>query len=323
METWIGIDVGKHTLSCAESTHQTAWTVANTPAGWDDLTVRLATLEPVGVVMEATGSVYVGVYVHLMAAGIACTVLNPAWSHAFARSTGRFKKTDHADAQMLARYGVEKRPAPTPVKSTQQQRLTALIRRRGQLVKLAVMEQNRRSSALPDDPVASIEAVLACVQDQITQLETEMATLIASDAHLQARAHQLQSMPGIGPVVSTWLLGCLPELGTLDRRAIAALAGVAPHPRESGRRTGYRAIQGGRPEIRRMLYMAAQTAVHHAPYFHAYFAAYMRRPGKEYKMGIIATANKMLTILTAMVRDGLLWEDTRAAKSVPSTPAPC
>lgn len=313
MATWIGIDVGKHELVCAESAHLTAWTVANTPAGWDELTTRLTTLEPAGVVLEATGTVYVGIYVHLTAAGIACTVLNPAWSHAFAGSTGRLKKTDRTDAHMLARYGVEKHPAPTPLKSAQQQRLTALIRRRGQLVKLAVMEQNRRSSALPDDPVASIDAVLACVQDQITQLEAEMAALIASDACLQARAQQLRSMPGIGPVVSTWLLGCLPELGTLDRRAIAALAGVAPHPRESGRRTGYRAIQGGRPEIRRMLYMAAQTAVHHAPYFQAYFAAYMRRPGKEYKMGIIATAHKMLTILSAMVRDGLLWEDTRAA----------
>lgn len=315
MSVWIGIDITKHTLECAESGRTTTWQVPNTAAGWAALRSRYATCPPDEFVMEATGSLSVGVHLHLTASGFASTVLTPAWSHHFAGSEGCSKKTDRTDAQLLARYGAEKQPIPTPVKSPHQRRLTALIQRRAQRVTLQVMEQNRRTGALPDDPVDSIDAVLAVVQEQIAALNAQIEEVVAADVAMQTRAHQMRSMPGIGPVVRTWLPSCLPELGDLDRRAIAALAGVAPHPRERGGGKTRRAIRGGRPEIRRALSMAAQTAAHHGPYFKEYFFRDMGRPGKEYTMGAIAVANKMLTIRSAMVRDGLMWEDTRAYQS--------
>jgi transposase len=196
----------------------------------------------------------------------------------------------------------------------------ALIRRRAQVAKLRVMNLNQASSTREAEILASCELLTAAFDAEIARLEATIAAVLASDPGLHARAVQLQSMPGIGPVTATWLIGALPELGELDRRKLAALAGVAPHPRHSGTRQRAGRIRGGRRDITKALFLAARVAVRHDAYFRAYFQRYMRRPGKEYKMGVIATANRMLTLLSVMVRDGLLWTETHAAQSTSTVP---
>lgn len=320
MVLWLGIDVSKATLDIAASDGGEGLQVPNTPEGWETLSARYADAPPTGVVMEATGSLHVGLHLHLCAAGWHSSVVNPSWTADYAGSRGRLGKTDRVDARLLARYGLKEEPAATPVTSPAQRRVVALIRRREQIVKMRVMNRNQASSALDAEVQRSCEAMIACCESQIAALETAIAEAVATDPGLQARAVQLQSMPGVGPVTSTWLLGLLPELGDLDRRKLAALAGVAPHPHHSGARRPEGFIRGGRRQLTRTLYLSARVAAQHDPYFHRYFSDYMRRPGKEYKMGIIAVANKMLTLLSVMVRDGLLWTETIAYKSTQRTP---
>lgn len=310
MTVWLGIDVAKATLEIAASDGGPTWQVPNTPAGWETLVGRYADEPPTGVVMEATGALHVGVHLHLCAAGWHSSVMNPKWIADDAGSRGRLGKTDPVDARLLARYGVKETPAATPVRSPAQRRVMALIRRRAQVAKLRVMNLNQASSTSETEIVTSCDLLTAAFAAEIDRLDATIAEVLAADPGLQARAVQLQSMPGIGPVTATWLIGALPELGEVDRRKIAALAGVAPHPTQSGTQKRDGRIRGGRRDITKALFLAARVAVRHDPYFRAYFQASMARPGKEYKMGVIATANRMLTLLSVMVRDGLLWTQT-------------
>ena len=311
MTVWLGIDVSKATLECAASDREGTWQVPNTAAGWQTLTTHYADA-PTGVVMEATGALHVGLHLHLSAAGWASSVVNPSWTAAYARSQGRLGKTDRVDARLLARYGAKETPAATPVRSPVQRRVMALMRRRSQVAKLRVMTLNQRGSAPNAEIVGYCDALTATLDAQIAALEATIAGILATDPSLQATATQLQSMPGIGPVTSTWLLCALPELGALDRRKLASLAGVAPHPHQSGTRHGPDRIRGGRAPVTKALFLAARVAIRHDPYFQTYFTRSMHRPGKEYNMGVIAVANKMLTLLSMMVREGLLWTDTDA-----------
>lgn len=254
------------------------------------------------------------------AAGWHSSVVNPGWTADYAGSQGRLAKTDRVDARLLARYGIKEEPTATPVQSPVQQRVIALMRRRALVAKMRVRNLNHTTSA-PNDEIAGFgETLTAMLDEQLAELDATIADILATDPGLQARAVQLQSMPGIGPVTSTWLIGALPELGELDRRKIAALAGVAPHPKQSGKKKAKGHIRGGRADVRKALFLSARVAARHDPYFRAYFTAYMARPGKEYKMGIIAVANKMLTLLSVMVRDGILWTGTHAYKRM--RPAP-
>lgn len=226
MAGWIGIDVSKATLDCAGATEEPTWQVPNTPEGWQTLIARYAGDPPTGVVMEATGALHVGLHLHLTAAGWHSSVVNPSWTAHYAGSRGTYGKTDRGDARMLARYGAREQPEATPVRSPAQRRVVALMRRREQVVKMRVMNQNQASSASTAEIVGFCDAMIICCEAQIVALDTRIAELLATDPALQARAAHLQSMPGIGPVGSTWLIGMLPELGELDRRQIASLAGV-------------------------------------------------------------------------------------------------
>lgn len=322
MATWLGVDVSKATLDLADARSGEVWRVANSPDGWQALTERYAETPPAGVVMEATGSLHVGVHLYLVAHGWHSSVMNPSWTQSYARSQGRLGKTNRVDAALLARYGCKAQPPATPVKPEAQRQMMALIRRRAQVVKLRVMNLNQGSTSLNTDSGASCARMTAAFETEIASLNAEIEALLATDVSLQALSAQLQSMPGIGPVTSSWLLGALPELGALARRKIAALAGVAPHPRQSGTRQARGRIRGGRAPVTKALFQSSRVAVRHDPYFRTYFTAYMSRPGKEYKLGIIAVANKMLTLLSVMVRDGLMWPETNAARSVqPAPPA--
>lgn len=319
MTTWLGIDVSKATLDIADSDGGACWQLPNTSDGWQALTTRYADTPPTGVVMEATGALHVGLHLHLSTAGWHSSVINPSWTASYARSQGRLGKTDRADARLLARYGHKEEPAATPVASPVQRRVMALMRRRSQVAKLRVMNLNQAGSAPNDEIMGFCDELTTALDDQIGALDAVIAEILRTDPSLHATATQLQSMPGIGPVTSTWLICALPELGELDRRKIAALAGVAPHPKQSGTRKGTGRTRGGRAAVTKALFLSARVAVRHDPYFCRYFTEYMKRPGKAYKMGIIAVANKMLTLLSIMVRDGLLWTDTHAYQSTQPT----
>lgn len=316
MAGWLGIDVAKAILECADATQEPTWQVPNTPDGWQTLIARDAGDPPTGVVMEATGALHVGLHLHLTAAGWHSRVINPSWTAAYAGSRGTRATTDRVDARMLARDGAKEEPTATPVKSPVQRRVVALMHRREQVVKMRVMNQHQASSA-PDAEIRGYcDAMMAACATRIAELDAQMAAILDADPVVQTRAAQLQSMPGIGPVASTWLIGMLPELGELDRRKIASLAGVAPHPHQGGTSRARGHIRGGRRQLTKILYRCARVAAQHDPYFHRSFTDYMARPGKEDKMGIIAVANKMLTLLSVMVRDGLMWSETNAATSI-------
>lgn len=240
-EHWAGIDVSKAHLDVVVLLEAVAWRVANDAAGWAMLAERLATAAVAGIVLEATGSYHVGVVLAL-AAGRPPSVVNPAWIHAFRHSEGRRAKTDRADAHLLARYGQQKQPAPPAVLTAPHRALRALVGRREDLTKMLVMEKNRLAVA-PPVIRASIEALITVLVAQQQRLDAEIVTVIAADVELARRDALVQSVPGIGPVLSAVLLAGLPELGVLGTKPIAALAGVGPHPQDSGPRSPRRSTR--------------------------------------------------------------------------------
>lgn len=318
---WIGIDVSRATLDVALLPEAMDWQVGNDPAGWAQLAAILLPLAPAGIVLEATGSDHVGVLVALHQAGLAVTVLNPMWAKAFRHSEGAYAKTDRADARLLARYGQQKQPAPTALPSEAQARVRTLTRRREQLVKMRVMEKNRQQTAT--DPLinASIAAMIAALTEQIREMTAAMEAAVAADPQLAHRSALLQSMPGIGAILSTWLVCALPELGGLEPKALASLAGVAPHPQESGRRHGQRQIRGGRPEVRKALYQAANSARLWNPLIQVWYRHLTTINGLAHHEALIACGHKILRILSAMVRDNLTWTQTKAYQSIAETTA--
>ncbi len=305
---WIGIDVSKATLDVALLPETSTFQVANNATGWRQLVDRLDLPTVAGIVLEATGSYHRGVTGALAAAGLAPAVINPQRTHAFIVSAGKRGKTDRGDALLLARFGQQKQPTPTPVETETARQLTDLVACRDDLVTTLVREKNRLTVA--GDGVRDIhQTTIAFLTTQIAAVEDRIATLIAADAELRERDRQLQSVPGLGPVLSPVLLARLAQLGTTDAKSLAALAGVAPHPQDSGTKHGYRAIGGGRPAVCKALFQMARTAVRGNPVMKAHYRQLVAR-GKPDRVAVIACARRMLGILNAMLRDGLTWQQT-------------
>lgn len=237
--------------------------------------------------------------------GLTVSVINPRQGRDFAKATGRLAKTDAIDAQMLAHFGEALKPGATAFASQTEQELQALISRRRQLVEMLSAEKNRVSIAkrrvLPD-----VEAHIDWLQDRIKQLDREIQTLSQSDVQWRSRLALLQSVPGIGPVISTTLLAALPELGTVSDKRISALVGVAPLNRDSGNARGKRWIWGGRASVRAVLYMGALVAVRHNPILKAFYDRLLAQ-GKAKKVALTACMHKLLRILNAIVRDQKPW----------------
>lgn len=307
----VGIDVAAGELVVA--VHQTGetWAVANDAAGHAALVQRLRVLGPTRGVVEATGGLERPPVLALAEAGLPVRVLNPRQGRDFAKATGRLAKTDRLDAVALAHFAAAIGPDSRPVPDAAAHALRALFARRAQLLGMLVAERNRRRTA---DPAVrpSIAAVVAVLSAQVAQLETEVARRIAADPAWRATAALLRSVPGVGPVAALALLAALPELGTLGRQQIAALVGVAPIDHASGTGVGRAAITGGRAGVRTTLYMAALTAARCNPvvraFYHPLLAAH-----KPPKLALIACVRKLLTLLTAMVRDGTPWNPARSA----------
>lgn len=305
-ERFIGIDVAKAMLDVGVLPDGAAWRVANDPDGLADLVARLAALAPVLIVLEATAGFEVAVVGALAAAGLPVVVVNPRAARDFARSTGHLAKTDRLDALMLARYAAVMRPEVQPLKNEETRALEAWLTRRRQLVEILAAEKTRRATAPVavqsdiDDHIAWLKARLAAMEDELRVAVRRTPIWRETDA-------LLQSVPGVGPVLSLTLLAELPELGTLDRHRIAALVGVAPLNRDSGRFRGQRRVHGGRSSVRKVLYMAALTAAQKNPALRAFYQRLIGL-GKKPKVALTAVARKLLTILNAMVRDHHYWK---------------
>lgn len=301
---WIGIDVAKTWLDVARSDTEAVERYANTAAGITQVLALLADDGPAGIVLEASGGYEQAAVTHLGAAGLPVAVINPERARSFARALGTRAKTDALDARMLAHFGARMQPEPRPQPEETSTALGDLVTRRRQLQEMLVAEQNRheRASARLRP---GIEAHLDWLRQQLAELEQEIAQVIAADAVLAAKATALRSIPGIGPVVAATLLGALPELGTLTRQEVAALVGVAPINRDSGGRTGVRAIAGGRVAVRCPLYMAALTASRCGTFKPFYDR--LRAAGKPPKVALVALMRKLVVVANALLRDGTTW----------------
>src|SRR5262245_8182356 len=309
----IGIDVAKDWLDVAWAGQRTVERFANDAAGVAALVLTLHDQAPQLVVLEATGGYALAAVTALQAAGLAVAVVNPLQVRHFARSTGKLAKTDALDAHMLALLGERMQPEPRPQPDATSQEVAALLARRRQLVEIQTAERNRRAT-MPSRLLPGLKAHLELLAEQIAELDREVQETIADDPATQAKATLLRTIPSIGPVVAATLVGLLPELGTLDRRQIAALVGVAPLNRDSGHRQGGRQIWGGRGTVRAMLYMATVTGIVHNPLLTPLYDRLCAR-GKPSKVAMVACMRKLLTIANAMLRDGTVWTPSLVASA--------
>jgi transposase len=301
----VGIDVSAAFLDTAVRPLNTSWHDPNTPAGIPALVARLQGVQPRLVVLEATGGRERALTAVLEAAHIPVAVVNPRRVREFARAAGVLAKTDTLDASILARYAEAMQPPARPLPDAATQELQALVARHRQLREMEVAERNRRHTA-PPAIAAQIDVHIRWLREQRAVVDREVAQRVRTTPAWAARAALLRSVPGVGPVLTATLLAALPELGQLDRKQIAALVGVAPMARDSGRWHGTRHVAGGRATVRATLYMAALVASRHNPVIHAFYARLVGG-GKPKKVALTACMHKLLVILNAMVRDGAPW----------------
>lgn len=309
----VGIDVAKAHVDVGVrgGSSLEAARFANDAEGHTALIAQMGALKPGLVVLEATGGYEAALACALQAAGLPVAVVNPKQARDFAKSMGRLAKTDRIDAAMLAEYAAtllrreDLARFLLPLTEARQKDLAALVTRRRQLVTMLVSERQRLQMATAMVR-PGIEAVIKFLRSQIDDVEGQMREHVHK--HFADLDALLRSAKGIGPVASAMLIADLPELGRLDRRAIAALVGVAPMASDSGRSRGHRFIKGGRFELRRILYMAAFVAARHNPVIKAFYARLIAA-GKPPKVALVACMRKLLTILNAMVRTSSPWCD--------------
>jgi transposase len=311
----VGIDVSKTTLVVAAHPTGERWISETTPAALDALVARLQALQPTVIVLEATGGYERPLVAACAAVRLPVAVVNPRQVRAFAQALGRTAKTDAVDADVLADFGARVQPAPRPMADGATQALAALVLRRRQLVEMIGMERQRLEQAPPTGRITrDLRNHIRWLERRVTDVDDEIGTAIQTSPVWRVHDDLLRSVPGIGPITARTLLAELPELGTLDRRAIAALVGVAPFNCDSGQYRGQRHIWGGRASVRATLYMAALSATRHNATLAAFYRR-LRSAGKPAKVALVATMRKLITILNAMLKHQSHWNE------VASTPA--
>jgi len=304
--TCVGIDVAKDHLDVHIRPTDEAFRVPYDDAGLATLLARLRTLPAPIIVFEASGGYEVALAVALAAAALPVAIVNPRQIRAYGRAIGQLAKTDRLDARLIAAFAEAVRPLARAVPDEQARALGELMARRRQLVDMLAAEQNRRRLLQDRRLQRHLAAHIAWLEEALRRLDHDLTTQVRATPAWREAEDLLRSVPGIGPVTACTLIADLPELGHLDRRRIAALAGLAPFARESGGWRGHRMITGGRPHIRQVLYMATLSAIKCNPViraFHQRLAA--GRPGK---VAVIAAMRNLLTILNAMLRDRRPWQ---------------
>ena len=303
--TYVGIDVAKARVDVAVRPTEHRWTITYDEAGVQELVSHLKTLEPALVLLEATGGLELPIVVALATAALPVVVVNPRQVRDFAKATGTLAKTDALDAAVLAHFADAVRPDVRPLKDAETQVLASLVARRHQVVAMLVSEKNRLRRA--------VSAVRPCVEAHIAWLEQELEDL---DEGLRQTLRQsplwrekddlLRTVPGVGEQLSPTLLAYLPELGTLDRRQVAALVGVAPFNRDSGTLRGKRTVWGGRARIRAALYMGALVASQYNPVIRDFYRRLLAA-GKPKKLALTACMRKLLVTLNSMLKHRSTW----------------
>ncbi len=302
----VGIDVSTAQLDVASSASPQPERFAHTAEGIQQLLHYVTTLAPALIVLEATGGLEISVMAELQAAHWPVARVQPARVRQFARAAGVLAKTDVLDAALLVHYGQALQPPVTPLPSAEEQALAATVTRRRQLIEMRIAEHNRLATA-PASVRPLIHEHLEWLEAHIHQLDDQIRDFIDHTPPWTEKDQLLQSVPGVGPGLSAAVLTDLPELGTLNRKQIAALVGVAPYNRDSGRQRGKRRIRGGRAVLRSVLYMATIAATR----FNAAIRTFYQRlvkAGKEKKVAIVACMRKLLAILNAILRTKQPWK---------------
>lgn len=302
---FVGIDVAKDTLEVAIRPSGEGETFANNDQGIALMRAFIKQFTPVLIVCEATGGFEMRLATDLAASGLPVVVVNARQVRDFARATGTLAKTDTIDARVIAHFADAIRPDVRPLKDRDAQRLDALITRRRQLVDMLTAEKNRLLTA-PEWTRDDIEAHIAWLKQCLKKVDKDLANLVKQSPLWREKERILRSTPSVGSIMTYTLVSELPELGTLNRKQIAALVGVAPMNRDSGTFRGKRCIWGGRSAIRSVLYMSTLNAIHFNPLIKPFYER-LRAAGKLPKVAITACMRKLLTILNTMVKNRTCW----------------
>ena len=303
---FVGIDVAKDQLDVHAHPSGEAFATARNGAGLGELVERLRTLAPELIAVEATGGFETVVVAALAGAGLPVVVVNPAQVRHYAQALGKRAKTDPIDAAVIARFAQATKPAVRALPDEQTRQLADLVARRRQIVEMMGAEGQRERRASDKRVQKSIARLRTALEKALAEIDAEIDDNVRGSPIWAQKEELLSSVPGVGPVVARTLIAEMPELGTLDRRQIAALAGLAPFTRQSGQWRGKSFIGGGRKSLRSVLFMAALVAARHNPTLKA-FRDKLVAAGKPKLVAIVATARKLLTMLNAMVRDGKPW----------------
>lgn len=310
-DRFIGIDVSKDHLDLADDTSATVTRFANTPDGHRAIVQRLRTQGVQRVVLEATGGYERAAVATLVAAALPVVVVNPRQARDFARATGQLAKTDAIDARILARFARVMRPDLRKLPDAKTLELQDKIARRNQLVQMRTAELCRQKQTATPAVATSIRAMIEAIDKQLEQIDDDLDTMIRATPAWQHKADLLTGVPGIGDQTARKIVAHLPELGTCSRQQIAALVGVAPVNRDSGTMRGKRTTFGGRPAVRKALYMPTLVATKHNPIIRAYYQRLVAA-GKPKMVALVAAMRKLLTILNAMIRDQKKWGEKHA-----------
>jgi len=308
---FVGVDVSKNRLDVHVRPTGEVFNVARNGAGVDELIARLKALAPALIVLEATGGFETVVAAGLAGASLPVAVVNPAQVRHFANALGKRAKTDPIDAAVIARFAEATRPTPRPLADEMTQTFADLVARRRQIVDMIAAESQRERTTTNKRMLKSIARVKKALAKELEDINAQLDEHVRSSPAWVEKEDLLKGVPGVGDITARTLLAEMPELGTLDRRAIAALAGLAPWTRQSGQWRGKSMIGGGRASVRMALYMAALSASRHNPPLAA-FHAKLRAAGKTRKVAIVAVARKLLTTLNAMIRDKAKWQPKNA-----------
>jgi transposase len=318
MLCFCGIDVSMDRLDVAVLPQQQCWSVGNDPTNWRELIEQLRGFSIAAIGLEASGGYERGVMRALLAAGMPVRQINPFRLRQFANASGVLAKNDRLDARMIASFIAIMPARPAQRQAPAVERVAEMLKVRRQLSTEKVAAEN--AAGMLENPMLQrlSRRRIARLAADIDMLDAHLVEIVARDPALAHRYRLLTSMPGVGPVLACTLIALLPELGSLSRKQIAALVGVAPYAFESGKLKGKRCIWGGRAPVRNVLYMAAMSACNYNPILKA-FHHRLAATGKLPKVVIVAVMRKMITMLNAMVRDDVVWADRLAGRHIVPT----
>lgn len=307
MGTYVGIDVSKDRLDVHVLPQDEAFSVERNGKGLAALVERLKSFAPSLVAVEATGGFESTTAAAVAGAGLPLAVINPAQVRHYAQALGKRAKTDPIDALVIARFAADVRPEPRVLPDEMTQFLADLVARRRQIVEMLQAERQREKRASVKRLKKSIARLIAALEKELAELDRDIDDAVRSSPVWREKEDLLASVPGVGSKIAHTLIAGLPELGTLDRKQIASLAGLAPYTRQSGKWKGKSMIGGGRKDVRTAIFMAALVGTRFNPVLKAFYQRLLAA-GKPKMVALIATARKLLTILNAILRDKNPWQ---------------